>query len=66
MPQGQKKHPDIADDHALGRSRGGYGTKIHLATDRKGFPLNLILTAGQAHESQSAITLNPLNGCMEI
>ncbi|MBD2822639.1 IS5 family transposase, partial [Xenorhabdus sp. 42] len=52
-----KKHPDIAGDHALGRSRGGYGTKIHLATDGKGFPLNIILTAGQAHESQSAIPL---------
>ncbi|MCK3669783.1 IS5 family transposase [Photorhabdus noenieputensis] len=53
----KKKHPDIADDHALGRSRGGYGTKIHLATDGKGFPLNLMLTAGQAHESQTAIPL---------
>ncbi|WP_338805436.1 IS5 family transposase [Xenorhabdus griffiniae] len=53
----QKKHPDIAADHALGRSRGGYGTKIHLATDGKGFPLNLMLTAGQTHESQTAIPL---------
>ncbi|REF27207.1 transposase [Xenorhabdus cabanillasii] len=53
----KKKHSDIADNHALGRSRGGYGTKIHLATDGKGFPLNLRLTAGQVHESQFAIPL---------
>ncbi|MDE1482965.1 IS5 family transposase [Xenorhabdus bovienii] len=57
MPQARKKHPDIAGDYVLGRSRGGYGTKVYLATDGKGFPFNLMLTVGQAHESQSAIPL---------
>ncbi|MDE9552332.1 hypothetical protein KKI94_14160 [Xenorhabdus bovienii] len=42
MPQARKKHPDIAGDYVLGRSRGGYGTKIYLATDGKGFPFNLM------------------------
>jgi transposase len=41
----------------LGRSRGGYGTKIHLATDGNGFPLNIALSGGQAHESQFALRL---------
>ncbi|MCG8711281.1 transposase, partial [Brenneria sp. 4F2] len=38
-------------------SRGGYGTKIHLATDGQGFPLNILLSGGQAHESQYALRL---------
>lgn len=49
-----KKHPDIAGDNGLGRSRGGFGTKIHLATDASGLPLNIVLSPGQAHESQFA------------
>lgn len=40
-------------DHALGRSRGGFGTKIHLATDGTGIPLGAVITPGQAHESRS-------------
>ena len=38
-------------DHALGRSRGGFGTKIHLVACANAVPLRVILTAGQAHES---------------
>lgn len=52
--RGSKKHPDIAGDNGLGRSRGGFGTKIHLATDGGGMPLNIVLSPGQAHESQFA------------
>lgn len=44
-------------DHALGRSRGGFSTKIHLLCDRAGHPLGFHLTAGQCHESQSLETL---------
>ncbi len=40
-------------DHALGRSRGGFGTKLHLITDGHGISLVATLTAGQAHESMS-------------
>jgi transposase len=36
----------------LGRSRGGWGSKIHLLTDGAGLPLAVDLSAGQAHESR--------------
>ncbi len=35
---------------ALGRSRGGFSTKIHIAVDALGNPLRLLLTAGQASD----------------
>ncbi|WSD92002.1 IS5 family transposase [Streptomyces canus] len=38
-------------DHALGRSRGGLTTKIHLACDGKGRPLAVLVTPGQRHDS---------------
>jgi len=40
------------EDHALGRSRGGFGTKLHLVVSGDGVPLAATLTPGQAHESQ--------------
>ncbi|MFI7292129.1 IS5 family transposase [Streptomyces anulatus] len=45
------------NDHALGRSRGGLTTKIHLAADGQGRPLALMLTAGQRHDSVMAQAL---------
>jgi transposase len=42
---------DEPEDHALGLSRGGRGTKVHLATEKHGLPLGFVLTAGQAHEA---------------
>ena len=33
------------------RSRGGFGTKLHLVTDGHGLPLAIEVTAGQRHES---------------
>lgn len=39
-------------DHALGRSRGGFGTKVHLLVDGNGVPMAALLTPGQAHESR--------------
>lgn len=47
-------HPDEPKDHALGRSRGGFGTKFHLVTDGAGTPLAIEITAGQASESKQA------------
>lgn len=35
----------------MGRSRGGFGTKIHLVTDGNGLPLAAEISAGQRHES---------------
>ncbi len=42
------EHPE---DEALGRSRGGLSTKLHLSCDGKGRPLSVVVTAGQHHES---------------
>jgi hypothetical protein len=39
-------------DHALGRSRGGFGTKLHLADEGGGLPVHVVLSAGQAQESR--------------
>jgi transposase len=44
-------------DQALGYSRGGFGSKLHLICDGHGTPLAAVLTGGQSHESQSAQTL---------
>jgi transposase len=45
----QREEPQ---DHALGRSQGGFGTKAHLVTDSHGIILAVELTPGQRHESQ--------------
>jgi transposase len=39
-------------DHALGRSRGGFGTKIHLVCDSGGTIVGIHVTAGQRHDSK--------------
>ncbi|MGW1957645.1 IS5 family transposase [Streptomyces sp. NPDC001920] len=39
------------DDHAIGRSRGGLTTKIHLAADGRCSPLAFVLTAGQVGDA---------------
>lgn len=50
--RGRKKgDPDEPADHALGRSRGGFSTKIHVLCDGHGHPLHFHLTPGQDHES---------------
>jgi transposase len=38
-------------NQALGRSRGGFSTKIHLKTDLDGNPLDFHLTGGEASDS---------------
>jgi len=45
------------NQQALGRSRGGFSTKIHLRTDAKGRPLVFELTGGEAHEVKGYDTL---------
>ncbi len=45
------------DDHALGRSRGGLSTKTHLGVDRRGWPLSVRLTAGQAGDNPQLLPL---------
>jgi transposase len=44
-------------EQALGRSRGGFSTKIHVGVDGLGNPLRFILTAGQRHDITQAQAL---------
>ena len=50
-------------DQALGRSRGGLTTKLHLACDGRGRPLAMLVTAGQRHESTQ---LQPLLDAIRV
>jgi hypothetical protein len=45
------------DGEALGRSRGGLTTKIHLAVDGRGRTLAVLLTAGQAGDNPQLLPL---------
>jgi transposase len=49
----KKGDPDEPDDHPLGRSRGGFSTKISILCDASGLPLHFVLAAGQSHETKS-------------
>ena len=56
-----------ADNEALGRSRGGFGCKIHAVVDALGLPLRFILTGGQAADISQAIPLMealPADACL--
>lgn len=59
VPQEAEKKGDPAEpeNHALGRSRGGYSTKLHLLCDAEGHPLSYYLTPGQTHESTAVDTV---------
>src|SRR6516164_1530351 len=49
-------------DEALGRSRGGFSTKIHIVVDALGNPVRFILTPGQAADvGQGAALLEGLD-----
>lgn len=49
-PPGGVGQPEPAD-HALGRSRGGFTTKLHLGCEQGRKPLSLLITAGQRGDS---------------
>lgn len=53
MPLAQKG----AEDRALGRSRGGLSTKIHLPVRGLGCPVRFLLTAGQKGDAPQAEAL---------
>lgn len=42
---------------ALGISRGGLSTKIHILVEGNGLPLSVTVTPGQAHESTQVVPL---------
>ena len=41
----------------MGRSRGGFGTKVHLLVDAGGLPLSITLTGGQAGDNPQLVAL---------
>jgi hypothetical protein len=45
------------EDHALGRSHGGFCTKLYLIGDGAGTPLAAAVSAGQEHETHRAVPL---------
>nr|WP_152669747.1 MULTISPECIES: IS5 family transposase [Xenorhabdus] len=45
------------DDEAIGKSRGGSSTKLHLAVDNGGLPVHFELSGGQVHDSVHAESL---------
>jgi hypothetical protein len=54
-PAGQVEPPGAEPaDHALGRSRGGWTTKLHLAAEHGRKPLSMLLTAGHRETARSA------------
>ena len=56
MPPGHKKNGGQLEQ-ALGRSRGGFSTKIHITVDGLGNPLRLRLTGGHRHDMTQAEAL---------
>jgi transposase len=45
------------EEQALGRSRGGFGTKIHASVSGLGLPVTVLLTAGQEADVTQAESL---------
>ena len=55
-PQGRWRKRGLCDE-ALGRSRGGFTTKIHIRAEGLGKPVTFSLTGGQVHDTQQFATL---------
>jgi transposase len=62
-PSNDKDHAAGGDREALGRSRGGLSTKIHLAADDRCRPVARVITAGQRHD---AVAFQPLMTTIRI
>ena len=45
------------DEQALGRSRGGFGTKVHVRVNGLGLPTKIVLSPGQEADITHAPTL---------
>jgi len=54
MRCGSVKKSGGQENQALGRSRGGFSTKIHACVDALGNPLRFLLTGGQRHDITQA------------
>ena len=47
---GSKNTSTDAGENALGKSRGGYSSKLHIACDDDGIPIGIVVTPGQINE----------------
>ncbi|ALA25534.1 hypothetical protein AVI51_05465 [Piscirickettsia salmonis] len=45
---------DKGINQALDRSCGGFSTKVHILTEGLGYPVDFVLTRGQAHDAPQA------------
>lgn len=62
QPGERKKAVRHPADEALGRSRSGLTTKLHLSCNGRGRPLSVVLTGGQVHDStQLAAVLDAIS-----
>jgi transposase len=53
MDEGLETEVEEPEDHALGYSRGGFSTKVHLLCDSGGIVVGIHVTPGQRHESRA-------------
>jgi transposase len=44
----------LGEERAIGRSRGGPTTKIHMACDAHGNPIDFEITGGETHDAKAA------------
>jgi transposase len=51
------------EKQALGKSRGGFTSKIHAKVDAFGLPLTFKITCGQVHDVTQALELAGSGGC---
>lgn len=54
LPVHKKKNED---NEAIGRSRGGWTTKVHLSCDERGWVQKIVLTGGQVADVKMALDL---------
>jgi transposase len=54
---GKNRPVEEPQDHALGRSQGGFSNTVHLICDGKGTPLAVAVSPGQEHETQRFVPL---------
>jgi transposase len=53
LDEGLATQLDEPEGHALGYSRGGFSTKVHLLCDSQGTVVGIHVTPGQRHESKA-------------
>jgi transposase len=47
----------LGEERAIGQSRGGATTKIHMAADAHGNPIDFEITGGEVHDAKAAPSL---------